>query len=192
MSWGLRFSEEVLKYFAEGRDNHRRMSLHHIFVEKAELPALQVGVPHRAEGKHSPEWTSIDLFDDRPCIDHKMDLLDLKFGDYNFKTIECNAILEHVKNPFLAVSEMYRVADYGCKIWVEAPFVQTYHPYKNYTEDKGIIFDNEILGSDSQHGGDYFRFTPQGLIEIMKPFKLLEIMLTEQGGLAYYGVKGSV
>lgn len=180
--WSLTFNNEVLEYFKNGEDNQKRLDQYHLFIKNAEMPALQVGVPSCVDKKYSPEWISIDLYDERPCIDFQMDLMNLKFQPNQFKTIVCNAVLEHITNPFKAVSEMYRVADKGCKIWAEVPFVQRYHPYKGYPKPQD-------KGGDIEHGGDYFRFTPQGVVEVMKPFKMLDLMYINEGGIVFIGEK---
>jgi len=190
--WDLIFKKDIVEYFLDGASNQKRLDMHHYFIKDAELPALQVGVPSTADKKYSPEWTSIDLYDTRPCVDYRMDLSDLKFGDNNFKTIHCCAVLEHVKDPFKCVSEMYRVADKGCKIWVEVPFVQVYHPFKGYSLADGLLVDAKERGDDKEHGGDFWRFTPQGAMQLMKPFKMLDLMLINQGGIVFHGVKESV
>lgn len=195
MFWKLQFDQKIQEYFLHGRDNQRRLELHHILIEEAtnkpNVLNLQIGVPHNKTAKHGDNWRSIDLYDKRPCIDFNMSIEDIKIEDNVFNFIECNAVLEHTKNPFKAASELYRVCKPGGKIWVEAPYVQYYHPFKNYSEDKhGIICDlqNE-LSDDQEHGGHYFNFTPQGLVEIMKPFFMKELLLINEGGLCFYGIK---
>jgi len=193
--WKLQFDQSVQQYFSEGRDNQRRAELHCTLLNEAtnkkDVVNLQVGVPHNRESKHGKNWIAIDLFDKRDCIDFNMDISNLKFPGDMFNFIECTAILEHVKNPFVCVSELYRVAKKGCGIWIEVPYVQYYHPFKNYNEEKhGMICETqEGLEKDQEHGGHYFNFTPQGLVEVMKPFIMKELLLINEGGICYYGIK---
>lgn len=193
--WKVQFSHEVWKYFQYGKDNQLRLDMHHNLIkdasEKANEVNLQIGVPHDKNEKHGKNWIAVDLYDKRPCIDHNMDLSDLKFEDNKFNFIECNAVLEHVKNPFKCAAELYRVCKVGGEIWAEVPYMQWYHPFKNYNEDKhGILCElQDNMKDDFEHGGHYFNFTPQGICEIMKPFKLKKLLLINEGGICFYGVK---
>jgi SAM-dependent methyltransferase len=195
MAWKLQFDQKIQEYFLHGKDNLRRLELHHTIIEEAtnkkDVVNLQVGVAHNVDHKYGANWLSIDLYDKRPCIDYNMDLSNLKFPSDMFNLIICNAVLEHCKNPFLCASELYRVCKPGGKIWVEVPYVQYYHPFKNYNEERdGILCDLQSdLKDDQEHGGHYFNFTPQGITEVMKPFKMEEILLINEGGIAYLGVK---
>jgi hypothetical protein len=193
--WKVQYDMDIWEYFHYGRDNERRLDLHHELVEEASSKPnvinLQIGVHHNKNEKHGKNWLAVDLFDKRDCIDYNMDLSDLKFPGDMFNFIECNAILEHVKQPWLCAAELYRVCKQGGHIWVEAPYMQRYHPFKNYNEEKhGIIagIQNGLSG-DNEHGGHYFNFTPQGLVEILKPFKMKEVLLLDEGGVGYYGIK---
>jgi len=62
------------------------------------------------------------------------------------------AMLEHVPNTTLNISEMERILNKGGKIYCEVPFIQTYHA----------------------HPHDYYRFTISGLEEIFKKFTVIE------------------
>jgi len=197
MAWKLQLNNEIKAYFLEGRDHVRRMSLQHEVITKNMLSpnakGLQVGVPSNTDKKISDKWIAIDLYDKRPCIDYNMDLCDLSFKDNMFDFILCNAVLEHVKDPFKCASEMYRVTKPGGEIWVEVPFVQAYHPTKDYDENIHGIIDNreKDFNGDINHGGDYWRFTPQGIVELMKPFIMKDVLIAVCGGIAYYGVKNN-
>ncbi len=193
--WKLQFDQKIQEYFLNGRDNQRRLELHHTVINEAKNKPncvnLQVGVAHNVDHKHGKNWLAIDLYDKRTCIDYNMDLQNLKFPGNMFNLIECNAVLEHIPNPFKAAAELYRVCKPGGHIYVEVPYVQYYHPFKNYNEEKhGIICElQEGLTADQEHGGHYFNFTPQGIVEIMKPFKMIELLLINEGGICFYGVK---
>ncbi len=188
-TWTLQFQEVFFKEFATGKDNPKRMAKgHEVGLIKGK--GLVVGLSY-ANAKRD-HWTVIDLYDKSPRIDYNIDLQDMNvFENERFDFIICNAILEHVKNPFKCADEMYRVLKKEGKIWCEVPFVQPYHPFKGYDQDRdGILpkMDQEF-SKDNNHGGDYWRFTPQGLVELFKKFKMLDIMICDQGGLTYYGEK---
>jgi len=57
----------------------------------------------------------------------------------------------------------------------------------------GILqnINSDKFHSDEYHGGDYWRFTPQGVVELFPPekFKKLELLLISKGGIAFYGEK---
>jgi SAM-dependent methyltransferase len=111
---------------------------------------IQVG----ARGKKNGEtWTAIDLFDKSDLIDHNWDIQDLPLNDEVVDCFVCNAILEHVPRPELAVYEMYRTLKVGGMIWVEVPFMQFFHAhphdYMRWTLPgiKILLGDFEEVGS---------------------------------------------
>ncbi len=83
------------------------------------------------------------------------DIHDLPFTDNSLDAIICNAVLEHVKNPFKAVEEMHRVLKPGGHCFVYVPFLYYYHPMKGYY-------------------ADYWRFTSDGIDELFKQFSSTE------------------
>jgi len=52
-------------------------------------------------------YVSIDLKD--PCAMFKMDLTALIFKDFTFNLVICSHVLEHIKEDFIAIEEIYRV-----------------------------------------------------------------------------------
>jgi SAM-dependent methyltransferase len=68
-------------------------------------------------------------------------------------TIVCTGVLEHVANPQSAVREIHRALKCGGGIFIETPFMQTVHSSPM----------------------DYFRWTPDGLRQLMKEFDIVEI-----------------
>lgn len=87
---------------------------------------IQVGARN---SKIAPDWVAIDLFDKSSLIDHNWDLHNLPLEDNSVDCFVCNAILEHVFEPQLAIFEMYRTLKIGGQIWVEVPFNQFYHAH---------------------------------------------------------------
>lgn len=53
----------------------------------------------------------------------------LPFNDNTFEAIISCAVLEHLKDPFLAAREMVRVTKPGGIIYADVPFLQPYHGY---------------------------------------------------------------
>jgi len=187
--WTLQFREVFQNEFMHGKDNQQRMALGHT-VGLIKGKGLVVGLSYANEKRE--HWTVVDLYDKSPRVDYNIDLQDMNvFEGERFDFIICNAILEHVKNPFKCAEEMYRVLKFGGQIYVEVPFVQPYHPYKGYDEVRdGILPDmNKKFNRDENHGGDYWRFTPQGICELFNKFKTKSVILGDQGGIVYYGEK---
>ena len=124
---------------------------------------LQVGVRNE---KYAPDWVSVDLFDKSELIDYNYDIQNLPFDAGSFDAIVCNAVLEHVPYPELAIYEFFRVLKPGGYLWLEVPFMTPYHahPYdysrvtlpglKRWSEDfqekasgifEGFAFEAEVF-----------------------------------------------
>lgn len=69
------------------------------------------------------------------------------FTDAEFDSVICTQLLEHIADPTFTVSEIARVLKPGGNIILSTPFLERYHPDPN----------------------DYWRFTRQGLEQILKP-----------------------
>lgn len=87
---------------------------------------LQFGVRGQKTG---PDWVAVDLYDKSDLIDFHYDIQNLPFDDEAFDCIVCNAVLEHVPEPELAIFEMHRILRPGGQIWIETPFLQAYHAH---------------------------------------------------------------
>lgn len=118
------------------------------FGFKVEKFGLKIQVGARGQ-KFSEDWTAIDLYDSSDLIDHQWDLHDLPLSDNQVDCFVCNAVLEHVPYPELAVSEMFRTLKLGGQIWIEVPFLQFEHG----------------------HPMDFTRWTPSGLELLMNDFE---------------------
>jgi SAM-dependent methyltransferase len=79
-----------------------------------------------------------------PGVDVVADVLRLPFSDAVFQHVECDAVLEHVRNPTLAMCELKRVMRSGGTLHVVTPFCHPFHAYPH----------------------DYWRFTPAALREL--------------------------
>ncbi len=84
------------------------------------------------------------------------DAHDLPFEDGTVDGIICIATLEHLQNPFKAVSEAYRVLKTGGKVLYYIPFLHPFHGNERFS--------------------DYFRFTYQGCELMFYPFINVEIV----------------
>lgn len=84
------------------------------------------------------------------------DIHGLPFLDNSVDAVVCIHLLEHVKDPQKAVSEVYRVLKPGGFCYFDTPFLFYFHPMKGYYED-------------------YFRFTRDGWQYLCRDFKSVEI-----------------
>jgi len=106
----------------------------------------QIGV---RGNKNGPDWQVIDMYDTSDLVDFNYDLQCLPIEDNYVDCYVCNAILEHVPQPELAIYEMFRTLKPGGMIWVEVPFTQPFHA----------------------HPYDYSRVTVPGIRRWMKNFE---------------------
>jgi len=67
-----------------------------------------------------------------PTTDVLSVLEHLPFKDNVFDYVICNAVLEHVRDPFSAASEICRVLKPGGEMFVIVPFLQPYHGYPHH------------------------------------------------------------
>jgi SAM-dependent methyltransferase len=85
-------------------------------------------------------------------IDIQGNLICLPIRDESVDTIVCTGVLEHISDPDKAVKEMYRVLKLGGRVFLEIPFMQTVHAAPM----------------------DFYRWTPEGLGQLMSAFEILE------------------
>ena len=93
--------------------------------------------------------TTIDI-DPARKPDIVMDVTNLEFNDNSFDLVIMMEVLEHVKEPKKALSEIYRVLSHNGKLIMSTPFILGIHdePY------------------------DYYRFTKYGLEYLLSDFKI--------------------
>ena len=95
------------------------------------LPPSAEGLGLLIGGACAPRWhgfVTVDL-EAYPGVDVAGDVQALPFRDNSVTAIECDAVLEHVRNPLLAVEELVRVLRPGGYIHVAVPFNQPFHAY---------------------------------------------------------------
>ena len=71
----------------------------------------------------------------------------LPFRSNLFQRVECDAVLEHTINPQQVIAEIYRCLKPGAFVHIVVPFCHPFHEYPR----------------------DYYRFTPDGLRELVQP-----------------------
>lgn len=85
----------------------------------------------------------------------------------------CNAVIEHVHEPWSLASEIYRVLRYGGMAYLYAPFLFPYHA--------------ENTADDVHVGGfDCYRFTLDGLRYLFRDFSVMRVSPVEYGLLAWW------
>jgi len=97
---------------------------------------LYIGGAHQ----QVPGYVNLDLVA-APGVDVVADAHALPFADDLFTRVECDAVLEHVRDPECAMREIERVLAPGGYAHIVTPFCHPFHEYPN----------------------DYRRFTPDGL-----------------------------
>jgi ubiquinone/menaquinone biosynthesis C-methylase UbiE len=97
---------------------------------------------------------NVTTLDVEPPADVVGDVMNLPFKEATFDFVICLETLEHVRNPFKAMNEIYRVLRPGGKFIGSAPFMYEIH---------------------GEEYGDYWRFTKQGWGELLKKFEAVSI-----------------
>ena len=100
-------------------------------------------------GRLVPGYVNLDLFA-VPGVDVAADAEHLPFPDNLFQRVECDAVLEHVRNPDRVMEEIRRVVAPGGYVHLVTPFCHPFHEYPK----------------------DYRRFTLDGLKEMAKPLEV--------------------
>ncbi len=85
----------------------------------------------------------------------------------------CQAVIEHVQEPWSLASEIYRVLKPGGVAFLYAPFLFPYHAENSP--------DDEHVG-----GYDCYRFTLDGLRYLFRDFALMRVSPVEYGVLAWW------
>lgn len=130
----------------------RRNEIRGRFAREVEGLAVKYQIGARG-AKIGHDWLAIDRYDRSETIDHHYDIQNLPLDDSSVDCYVCNAILEHVPEPELAIYEMYRTLRPGGMIWVEVPFTQPFHA----------------------HPHDYSRVTVPGIRRWMKDFQEIAV-----------------
>lgn len=109
---------------------------------------------------HCDSYQSLDI-SENPELDYNQDIQNMDLNDESYDTVFCRNVLEHVRNPRKAMSEISRVLKYDGKAIVSVPHLAYLH---NEPED-------------------YYRFTKYGMEEIASGTELDIIEIRESGGI---------
>jgi SAM-dependent methyltransferase len=89
-------------------------------------------------GRAAPGFVNLDLFA-APGVDVAADAEQLPFRAAVFERVECDAVLEHVRNPMNVMREIERVLAPGGYAHIVTPFCHPFHEYprdyRRYTLD---------------------------------------------------------
>jgi SAM-dependent methyltransferase len=100
----------------------------------------------------------IEAYGPYNCDCHQ-DIHEMTFGDDSFDAVLCVEVIEHVANPLVAASELFRVLRPKGRLFLTTPFLFQYH-------GKG----KTAHSPDNEHYPDYWRFTHQGLEQLFRQF----------------------
>lgn len=130
------------------------------YRELLKVPVLEVG---SKQCKHSQDYRSLFPGADYQGVDIRpgtgVDLvIDLATEDFTgwsrlhrpFETVLCLSVLEHCRRPWIMARHLVTLLASGGAVFISVPFAWRLH---------------------DQYGGDYWRFTPQGIREL---FPLLD------------------
>lgn len=101
--------------------------------------------------RYSDEIVNIDI-GAYNNVDIVCDATELSILDESVDMFISQAVLEHVRDPSVAVSEMYRVLKKGRLVYAEIPFMQSYHP----------------------HPTDFQRYSIEGIENLFSQFEMIE------------------
>lgn len=89
------------------------------------------------------EYKTMD-FDDTTGADVVGDIHQIPLKNESVDAIICSSVLEHVKNPIIAMKEMHRILKNGGKLFVYIPSIYPYHARKGHYSDYWRFFDDTI------------------------------------------------
>lgn len=118
------------------------------FLPATPMPRLFIG---GAGGAVPPGFLCLDLVV-FPGVAVAADAHRMPFANLSIEAIECDAVLEHVRDPRAVVAEFARILKPGGFIHIVVPFVHPYHAYPD----------------------DYHRWTMVGLRELLRDFVIVD------------------
>ena len=138
--------------------DYRDQILNEINIENDVLD-IGKGMREKSQYIHSKTMTTLDMNDFGDYPDIIFDLCDdLNPTLYeNYDKIICLAVLEHVYNPFVAVDNIFKMLKKDGILFGFVPFLYYYH------------------APDDLNFQDYFRFSKDALIYLLKDFQDLEL-----------------
>jgi SAM-dependent methyltransferase len=114
-----------------------------------------------------PKMKNLDVFSG-PNIDIVAFAESIPVEDGTFDVVVTQETLEHVQDPFKAMSELHRILKPTGTLYCQLPFIIGYHPGPH----------------------DFWRFSKEGIEELAKRvgFKIIERGISINGGSGYYRI----
>ena len=125
--------------------------------EPADFPLGRWNLYIGGAGRSVPGYLNLDLFP-MPGVDIAADAEQLPFADAVFQRVECDAVLEHVRDPVRVCGELRRVLAPGGYLHLVTPFCHPFHEYpkdyRRFTLDglKLLAGDLEIVAEGWRTG----------------------------------------
>lgn len=119
--------------------------------EKTDFPLGKWNLYVGGAGSSVPGFVNLDVIP-LPGVDVVASVEALPFRDAVFSVTECDAVLEHIPHPAVAMREMERVMAVGGFLHLVAPFCHPFHEYPR----------------------DYWRFTLDGLKQLGRGMEVVE------------------
>ena len=119
--------------------------------ERADFPMGRWNLYVGGGGTTTSGYVNIDLFP-LPGVDVAADVEHLPFPEGVFARVECDAVLEHVRDASAVMEEIRRVTSPGGYVHLVTPFCHPFHEYPR----------------------DYRRFTIDGLSELAQGFEMVD------------------
>lgn len=151
------FSKKSKKYSRKNLYDRLKIELADI---QSDSKILNVGaggdVAHIIKQELGQKIVDLKSMDIDPAMNPDIigDVCRIPFPDQSIDFIIMMEVLEHVKEPFIAVSEIYRVLKPGGRVILSTPFIYPVHAEPH----------------------DYFRYTKNGLLYMFRFFKAIEVI----------------
>jgi len=121
------------------------------------------GMPPDIRPLFGDNYKAVGLADNTD-LDYVASIYALPFPDCHADGVICLQVFEHLQEPFKAADELYRIMAPAGEALITVPFMEPKHGQRS--------------------GGDFFRYTDEGLRYLFNKFSKIEI--SPQGGGLYY------
>lgn len=120
------------------------------------------------------------------------DIQQLPFQTDSVDGIICNAVLEHIPEPYKAVEEILRILKPGGKVFIYAPFLYPYHDqidYYRFTVDAlAFLFRNFQQVTIQPAGSGYLEVIMSFMVFYRKPYSQVASWLSHPVQIIFRGL----